>query len=438
MSGPQSVLREKLRAASSDPVLVNSMLIFATSLMMAGGGAVFWVVAARLQSPDNVGLASSLVAAADSIALLAQLGLNITLMRTMPTSDRRAADVATAATVVVSAAAVFALIYALLLPLTSPRLTAVLHSPLTVAVFCVLVAGVALNVLTDSIFLSIDRVWSYLHLNGLMLGASKLALPFLLAGAGAFGLYGSFGAATMLCGVASILVIFRHVPGRRSLRPSRELLDSRRFAGTTYLTHVLNIVIPQLVLPLLIINEVGPALGAVFFISIQIVTLQNAIVFAVGNSMYAEAERSPHQRLALVRRGGKTMAVFSLAGIALMLLAAPYLLQVFGDHYAEEGTATLRVLSMGTLALAFNYWSAMRLRLSSHLRAMILVQLLSTTLILGLAAIASTWGVIWIAVGWGVGQLVGGIVGYVVSVTVAPLRDAPGPQDVPAPVGERA
>jgi O-antigen/teichoic acid export membrane protein len=426
-----TTLLARIRVARSDQVLTNSLVMFATSLLMAAGGAIFWVVAARLQSPTEVGLASSLVAAADSLALLAQLGLNITLLRTMPTSDRKAADIATAAAVVVGAALVLALTFALLLPVTVPRLTQVLHSPATIAIFCVLVAGVALNILTDSIFLGINRVWSFFRLNGLFLGAMKCALPFLLVGSGAFGLYGSFGTATLLCGLASVVTIFRHVPGRRLQRPSRQLLDAKRFAGTTYLVHVLNIIVPQLVLPLLIINQLGPAQSAVLFISIQIVTLQNAIVFAVGNSMYAEAERSPTRRRALVRHGGSTMALFSLGGIAAMVVVAPFLLAVFGSHYADEGTATLRVLSLGTLGLAFNYWAAMRLRLAGHLPSMLAVQVVSTTAILGLAAIGSAWGPVWVAVGWGAGQLLGGLIGYGVSLTVSPLRDEPSSEPVP-------
>ena len=47
--------------AVKDRMLANSALMFATTLMMAGRGALFWVVAARLQTPENVGLAGSLV-----------------------------------------------------------------------------------------------------------------------------------------------------------------------------------------------------------------------------------------------------------------------------------------------------------------------------------------------------------------------------------------
>ena len=421
MSAVQAV-RTRLVAVKSDPVLVNSALIFATTLMMAGGGAVFWVIAARLQSTENVGLAGSLVAAADALALFAQLGLNITLMRTMPISQRRASDVATASLVVFVAGAAFALVYCLLLPLTSPRLTEVLGSPWTIGLYCLLVAGTALNVLTDAIFLSINRVWSYLRLNGILLVVGKLVLPFALVGAGALGLYGAAGGATFVCAVASVWVIFRHVPGSRALRPSRELLENGRFAGAGYLTYVLHVV-PQMVLPLLVINALGATGGAVFFISFQIVTLQNAIILAVANSTYAEAERARTGRHAVVRKGAVTMVVCSVIGIAVMWVMAPLFLTIFGGQYADDGTMTLRILSLSTLATAFNYWGALRLRMARHLTAMIVVQLVSTVVMLGLAAAGAPHGTVWVAAAWGVGHFVGGLVGWIVSVTVARFAD---------------
>ena len=425
-------VRERVRAARTDPVLVNSSLIFITTTMMAAGGAVFWVVAARLQSPEVVGVAGSLVSASDSLALFAQLGLNITLLQVLPKSERRAADIASAALIVGAAGMVLALGYALLTPITSERIHEVLDSPLAIALFSVLVAGCALNMLTDQIFLSINKIWSFLRLNGIFLGLAKCTLPFVLAGGGALGLYGSVGGATLACALISIVVIFRHVPGSRRPNPSPQLRGAKRFAGAGYLTYVLNVV-PQMVLPLLVINALGASNAAVFFISVQIVTLQNSIVFAVGNSMYSEAEKSPHERRDVVRRGGITLLVLAAGSVVVMVVMAPYFLQIFGAHYAELGTATLRMLSLSTLGVAFNYWAAVRLRIVQHLKAMIVVQLSCTTIILVLAGSLASQGTVWVATAWGVGQVIGGLVGYVVSLTVAPLRDLP----LEVPVEER-
>jgi O-antigen/teichoic acid export membrane protein len=418
-------LAGKLRALRDDPLLMNSVLMLATTLLMAGGGAVFWVIAARLADPADVGLAGSLVAAGDSLGLFAQLGLNIALLRTLPHSTRQAADVLSAGLVVVTAGAAFGLLYAVLLPWASPRLADVLDSPVAVAVFTVLVAATALNVLSDSVFLGINRVWSYLHLNGVLMSLLKCVLPFLLAGAGALGLYGSVGGAIACCAAASVWVILRRLPQAetRSLRPSPELLASRSFALAGYVTYVLTVA-PLLVFPLIVINALGAEQGGAYFISFQVVSLLHAVVLAVAQSAYAESERATTGRHRVVRKGGLTLLVSSTAGCLAMVVAAPYFLQIFGSHYADSGTATLRVLALATVGAAFNYWSAMRLRLASNLAAMILVQLVSTAVMLGLAVALASHGTVWVAAAWGIGHAVGGVLGYVVTATVVRFPDA--------------
>jgi O-antigen/teichoic acid export membrane protein len=431
-----SSLRERASAVRSDRMLTNSALLFATTTLMAGGGALFWVVAARLESSETVGIAGSLVAASETIALLAQLGLNIALVRTMPVSDRKAADMVTATAIVAAAAGALAMLYALLLPVTSPTLRAVLDSPLLIALFCLLVAATAVNVLTDNAFLALDRLTSYLWLNGVLLGVAKVGLPFLLVGAGALGLYGSVGGAALICGLASLVVILRQLPKLRTLAPSRALRQARGFAGAGYATYVLT-VLPVMVLPLVVVNALGPAAASYFFLSAQVTALQNAVLLAIGNSMYAESERRPARRNHVLAHGGKTMIVAGVVSSAAVIAAAPILLSVFGSTYAAEGTSTLRVMSLGALALGFNYWAAMRLRIAGHAVAMVVAQLICTAVVLGLVIVAVPSGTVWAAAAWGLGQAIGGTVSYVISVTVAPISDK-GPVVEGTPVAEAA
>jgi O-antigen/teichoic acid export membrane protein len=409
-------------------MFANSVMLFATSLLMAGFGALFWVLAARLQEPRVVGLAGTVVAASDTLALFAQLGLNIALVRTMPRSRHQAADVLTAVAVVGTAAALFAFVYVTLLPLTSPWVHEVLASPWAKLMFCVLVAATAVNVLSDNVFLAIDRVRSYLWLNGLALGVAKVTLPFLLAGAGVLGLYGSVGGAALLCGAASLLVILRHLPRITRLRPSEELRNARGFAGAGYATVVLALT-PQMVLPLIVVNQLGPATGAFFFVSMQVIGLQNAIIVAVGNSMYAECERHPDQRTAAVRKGGFAMLAVGLVSALAVIAVAPLLLHVFGASYSRAGTDTLRVLSLAVLGLGLSYWSAMRLRVAHRPGAMVAAQVVGTTCVLVLALVAVPHGTVWVAAALGAGYAVGGLAGYVISKVWAPFHD-----DEPLPV----
>ena len=411
-------------------LLSNSVLVFATTMLMAAAGAVFWVVAARLGSAEDVGLAGSLVAAGDSLALFAQLGLNIAIVRTLPGSSRRAADIVTAALVVVGAGALLALGYALLLPATSPRLAEVLSSPATIALYAVLVAMTALNVLTDSVFLALGRIWSFLRFNGVLMGVLKVGLPFVLAGAGAFGLYGSVGLAVAACAAGSVWSILRVVPGSRRPSPSPQLLANRGFAAAGYVTYVLT-VLPLLVFPIVVVNALGSARAGTYFISFQVAALLNAVVLAVANLSYAEVERARTGRHAVVRRSGLLLLAGSLAGCAAMVLLAPWFLAIFGDHYADSGTATLRVLALACVGAAFNYWGMLRLRLAGNLVAMIGTQAVSTVVMLVLALSLASHGTVWVAAAWGIGHAVGGLLGWVLTATLVPFADA-----VSAPVEE--
>ena len=114
----------------------------------------------------------------------------------------------------------------------SPRhaLAEVLSSPVTVVLFAVLVGMTALNVLTDSVFLALDWIWSFLRLQRRPDGVLKVGLPFALAGAGAFGLYGSVGLAVAACAAGAS---GRSCGSSRAAPalPSPELLANRGFAG---------------------------------------------------------------------------------------------------------------------------------------------------------------------------------------------------------------
>ena len=235
-------------------------------------------------------------------------------------------------------------------------------------------------------------------------------------------MFGAVGGSALLAAVVSLWAILRHLPDRPTLRPSAAFRQAGRFAGAGYLSHVLYIT-PQLVFPVLIINAQGAAASAVFFISFQIVTLLNHGVYTISSSMFAEVSRDPQRGEAIVRQGGshdrrRSRPSASRSSAA----AAPLLLAVFGSGYSHGGTTTLRVLALGTIGVALNYWSAVRLRIAHHLRAMIGVQLFTTAFMIALGvrrgAARDRRGS---PARWGIGQLVGGVVGYVVSRTIAPM-----------------
>jgi O-antigen/teichoic acid export membrane protein len=411
------------RRLLSDPMLRNAALGLVLTGLMAGAGALFWVIAARLAPAADVGLAGSLVTATEALAVLSLLGYNVALVRTMPTSERPAADVRAAVSRVTLMAAGLALGYALLLPLTSPRLAEVVH-PAVVPLFALWVAATALNQLTDAVFLAVDRVVANLWVNGVAMGIVKCVLPFLMAGAGAFWLYGSVGTAAAIAALVSLAVIVARLPRGLWHQPSQQLRDQRRFAQAGYLFETLYLV-PQLTFPLIVVNALGAEANARYFVSFQVVTMLNMLVYVVGHSMFASAERDPAHAHATVRRGGLTIVAATTAGAVALVVLAPYLLLVFGSGYADEGTDVLRILALGAFGVGINFWSAIRLRIANHLREGVAVQLLTTALMVAAALLVAPYGVEWVALVWGLGGLLGGVLGCAVHAVLTHRQGRP-------------
>lgn len=414
---------QRLRALLADRVVVNSSLIIVTTVLMAGAGALFWIVAARLAPRAEVGVASTLVTTTEALAIFAQLGLNVALVRVLPRSERPSSDILGAALLVGSVASILALGYGLLLPVTAPRVAEVVAWPLTLFVFMILAGATAVNQLTDEMFLGVDRVHANLWINGVLLGVVKVAAPFLLVTFGAMGVYGSVSGAAAIAGLVSVVVLIRGLPDRASLRPSVQLRAAVALSSAGYLSSVL-MVVPQLVFPIIVINAQGAEEAAVYFIAFQVAMLLNVGAYAIANSTFAEASRHPERARNIALSGARTLAVAVSFGVIVLVLVAPLLLHVFGPEYNAHGVPTLRLLALGALGVSTNVWVAFAMRIMNSLQSMVAVQAVTTTTVIVAGVSVAHLGIEAVAVAWGLGQLFGGLVGVVTVVRMG-LLSAP-------------
>ncbi len=83
-------LRDRARAHASEPLFRTAYGLMATTAVTAAAGLVFWVLAARLFSPQAVGRGSVLIASMMALSAFCQLNLNSTLARFLPQVERPA------------------------------------------------------------------------------------------------------------------------------------------------------------------------------------------------------------------------------------------------------------------------------------------------------------------------------------------------------------
>ena len=231
MTQASTGLTARLQALRSDRLMVNSALIVRDD--HADGRRRGGVLGDRSPAgePEEVGLAGSLVSSGTRSRCSRSSGsTSPSCARCRPAAARPPTCSAHACSCA-SAGIVFALVYVVLLPLTSPRLQrrarlAGDHR----ALLPLRRRRPRVNVLSDSVFLAINRVTSYLELNGILLGIASARCRSCSPAPAPSGSTARSVARSCSARCASVWVILRHVPGRRTChrRPSSRLAAVRR------------------------------------------------------------------------------------------------------------------------------------------------------------------------------------------------------------------
>ena len=428
------------RAGQDDRVARNSAYLMAATIGTAGLGFLFWVAAAHLFSPAQVGQAASLTNAVSLIAYLSLCGLNSTLVRFPAAPDGRHAQISRAIVVVFAVGCLLGTGYLLGLPYYGARLLAVRDDPVQASLIVLFCALATVNLLTDALFVS-ERIPQYNTLvDGVLQGLTKLGLPFLLTGLGAFGLVTATGGGYAVAVLASLWFLRRRTGFRfRLTAGDTRLREQLGFSAATYVSSLLNLA-PLLVLPMIVLQRLGAAAAAYYFVAFQIANLANALSFAISESMFAEVSADPSRFGPVLRHSGRLIALVQLPAAVLLAAGSGLLLQPFGGAYADHAQGLLEVLALGAVAVALNTWASFAIKLAGRMAALIGSNVVYVLVTVGLAAGWPERGLVWFGWAWFLGNLASGLVALVALVRVRPAvgrggagPSAPAPAPAPAP-----
>jgi O-antigen/teichoic acid export membrane protein len=397
ISAGRGNLLSKLR---EDHLVRNSLYLMLSSGLQAVLGFTFWVVMARLFSTGDVGKASSLISASGLIAYFALLGLNSTLVRFLPTASDYSSLITAAFLLVTGCAAVISAIYVLLLPLIAPRLVFIYHQPVLAIGFIVLSAGVALNLLTDAVFLAARRANYTALTDGIVGGVSKIVFGVALVGTGAYGLFGASVGGIAAAALVSLLLIMTVLHWHPTLRnPFGALRPVLRFSGANYVANAFNL-LPAVVIPLIVLDRLGSQSSAYYYVAYQMASLLYAAIYAVESAFFAEGSQAGADWRAIRRKSRRLAVTIFVPGGIVLALVARWVLLVFGGGYSAHGTVALEVMALAVVPMAIYNWAATVLKLLNRLSTLVLCNavyalgICCTAWILaphGLGGVAASW-----------------------------------------------
>src|SRR3990170_2234549 len=400
--------------AARGPLLRSAGLLTFNFAAAAGLGFVFWVLAARSWPPDDIVVATALVAMAMFLAGLSNLGMSFGIVRFLPAAPDRAALMNAALTLVGMAA------------------LAVLQTDLVLLVlFLLLVLFAATEPVAEQMFVA-DRRTEATTALALLLVALRLPWPLVLASSAAPAvIVGAWALGYLVsAGVAALVLLPRAFPGYRPIPvfAFSKTAPMIRFSAGNHVAGILGDAGPGL-MPLLVLTLLGPGAGssaaAHFYVAYAVASLLYAVPTSGATALLAEGSREGPRIGRDARRAAAWAAALLLpATLGLLLLRDP-ILGFFGASYLSA-SAVLVPLALVAWVLIPNSILATILRLRLRTRHLVVCGAGSSAVALGVAAaLLPTMGLE--GAGWGL------LAGFATGALLASPVLRPSPGDAPPP-----
>lgn len=387
------------------PLVVNALYLAARSGVDAALGMSFWVLAARLYSAEEVGLAAATIAAMGLLATIAPLGLEASLIRFLPRAQKhRGAEQINLALVLAGAVAVIsAAVFLLGVGVWAPPLDYLRDNPFYFIAFALFVAAWSLLTLLIGVYVGARRAGHALA-QGTTFSVVRIltlaSLALLLPGRGIV-LAWSIGLVAAVC--ISLFVLMPRVrPGHRfSLRFSRTVAGE--MLSFSLPNHVANMAwqAPTWILPLLVLSLRGAEENAYFYVAWTLAWSLGALPTAVSLSLTAEGAADESRLVHNLRQAIRGLLLLLLPAVIILLLAAKQILGIFGAEYAENAAPTLRLLVLAVIPSSVSYlYTAVR-RVEKKLTGIVgLTVFVALTTIVGSYLLIDRVGLVGIAYAW--------------------------------------
>jgi O-antigen/teichoic acid export membrane protein len=386
--------------------------------MLSGAGSsalgmVYWIVASRSFDPHDVGIGSATISALTFVSAVGGLYLDGVLYRFVPSAGRRTPRlVRTAYVLTAAAAASAAAIFLAGVDVWTPDLAFLASSPSWVAASILGAVVVSVMLIQDGALIGMRKAF-WVPVENLGSAAGRLVLILMLAGVGATNatnaIIASWIAPAALVAIPVCLLVHRQfVPEHaRASESHRERFTRREvahYAAGNY-AGFLCVQAYRTLPPLIVLQVLGSTANAFFYFPWLIMASLTLLTSNISVSLVVEAASEREALGAHARRAVVHSARLLVPIVAGLVLAAPLILRLFGEQYAEEGTTVLRLLAVGLLPSALCVLSFGVARVQNHVRSIIVHQILLAGLVLGLTyVLVETSGIDGAGIAWLVSQ----------------------------------
>lgn len=357
------------------PLYRNSFFLMANTVVTSGLGFFFWMVVARFYTEAEVGWGSAIISAMSLLVLLSIPGFNAALIRFLPKAEKPQVMINSCLTLSGIIALALAAIFVAGLDIWSPALGFIKENIIFSVAFVFFVLVQTLAGVIISVFIASRRA-DFVLSNNTIFSLLKIPLPILLfLFFHAFGIAASWGIAAAVALAVSLFLFVPRVQQQYKPVPGLNLgvIGSMwRYSAGSYLGHLFEAA-PALVLPVMVVNLLGAAQNAYFYVAWMIAALLFAIPTAVSQSLFAEGAHFEDKLWVNVGKSLKFVFLLLVPAVILVLLLGKWLLLLFGEGYSVNGLLLLRILCISSLFFGINRIYTSTLRVEDRIRELVLI-----------------------------------------------------------------
>ena len=373
----------------NDSLLRNSVFIMGSTVITSGIGYLYWIVAARIYSPRDIGLASAFISMMTLISTVTNIGIGYALVQILP---RREAGYAWSVTLNASIAVgiltslLGGFIGAIALPYLSPQFSLAKDDIPFTLTFIMGVVAWTVTVLLDQTFVA-ERATSNMAMRNTVFAVLKLLLMVILVQIGALGILASWVFAAVATVIFAGLVLIPRLKRDyrlticgipEQIRPMLSL-----FAGHHFVS--IGGMLPMYLLPVFVAIRLSVTDNAYFYTTWMVTSIFFIVSPSVATALFSETS---HEMSDIMRKARSSLMIILMLLAPILLacfLGGHYILLFFGPSYPQHGFSLLMLLALSAVPDAITNIYVSLLRAQKRLR-------MAASLNLGMAAITLVLG----------------------------------------------
>ncbi|MGD0780776.1 MAG: oligosaccharide flippase family protein [Dehalococcoidales bacterium] len=401
---------DKLKTIWSVSLYRNAIYLIVGNVIGAFLGFAFWILAARFYTTEQVGLASATIAAMVLMGTISHLGMGIGIVRFLPGAGKQATPMINSSfTISTISSIIISIIFVLGLNIWSPDLLFIKHNIYYFVGFVAFTTATALNNIGDNTLIA-KRLSEYTTIRTIAFNLIKVILVVLLAGVlKSYGILSSWGIGLIMTFLMTVFILIPRTQHNYFPWPRFDLHESFILIKYSIVNNIAVLLwdIPARILPIIVVDILGAANNAYFYIAWTIATTISLIANSVSMSLFAEGSNEEADMDTKTIKSLSMIFLVLLPITVVVLIFGGKLLQLFGTDYATNASGLLDIMTITLFPMAVNQIYISTLRVRNKLMPYVFLSLFVMAITLIIAyLLMPAWGLIGAGIGWLIGQTI--------------------------------